>query len=610
MEAAIVFALGLNKTHTHVIILPQRQQKLSTWDASKQRLCIPRDLALSAPLHASSWAIAVHMPPEAGPTWHLFVVDGRAARAGKWVVSNMGKSKLVQLTSPAPVLSGWAYFPWPRLTPPLGFDLDVTQASLSRLLALSLQGAAEWLFYICGPRADDVEARLLAQYGTDECALADTLFNTLVLPYARGVRLRAHKRLRDVALPKGGSAVVVVDCDELLQCTSLQNWLRAGWAQAAAFERLAPASHVECLRREGLNEHAAAMRRLLPGPALAWVTASRAWAPNTPDDLLTQLTGEGPGGFARDYRQTRADLGRLAIVRAGQHRPPSAGEALVHWKQQRLFCAPFVGSWDAAQGGGPQRWAVLADAAARLGSSNVSLIQSGAIRAAVDKQRHDEQERRGRALYYRDKGLWHVGKEDRLARLSALGVTAAPGRLVTFFLKHPYVPACLKAVLARGRGDHHLFMGDRLVLGPWLAALLPAPDPDKVQMLTEFALALAPTDAATETSEALAATITQAANQRTDKTAIEFATGYACNGVIKHTLGPDANEERCACRCPYAALRQPSVAASGGWDNGPCVRACGAAVKEAAKGDPKIPLSTWHPLDRLLWARETGVLEW
>jgi hypothetical protein len=491
----------------------------------------------------------------------------------------------------------------------------MTTDTLNRLLARALQGAAEWLFFLGLEGEKDsrtTEAHLLAQYATDEGALADTLFTTLVLPYARGARSPCHKRLRATALgarqPKG---VIVVDWEALPQATSLKNWLCAGWAQASAFERLAPAAQVERLRREALDAHVTALagKRLLPGPALAWVKESRAWSSATQDDLLTQLTGEGPGGFARDYRQMRADLGRLAIVH-GQHRAPSSGEALAHWEQQRLLAAPFVGSWNAAQSGGGRKWAMLAHTAAQ--HSQLPLVQGKAVRAAVREQDEREHRRLGIALYYRDKALWRVTHEDRAERLAALGAAAAPRRLEKLLLRHPYVPPCLKSVLARGRGDHHLYLPDRLILGPWLAALLPLgetdPEPDAVRMLTQFALAMGAEDPPTETSEALATTIAQAAKGREAEPA--FALGYHCKGVIKDTLDPKAGEERCACRCPYAALRVPNIEVSGGWDIGPCVRACGAAVKTAAKDDPKVPLSTWHPLDRLLWARETGVLEW
>jgi len=585
MEAAIVSTLGLNSLHTHVLVLPERLLKLKTWDAPKQRLCVPRADALLAPPTAQSWAIAVR--EEGAITWHLFVIDGPTARAGKHVTSNVGKMPLVRLSSPAPVVSGWAYLPAPRLTPPLGTDLEMTQETVEHLLGLALQGAAEWLFFLARPATDPLksedEARLLKQYGTDEGALADTLFNTLVLPYAYGVRVRGHKRLRSVA----------------------------GRAQAAAFERLAPAGHVERLRRLNLDRHVDGMKGLLPGPALAWVKASRAWSPNTgADDLLTRVTGEGPGGYARDYRQIRSDLARAAIVKAGQYKAPTSGEAIAHWKQQRHLCAPFVGTWNMAASS--QHWALAADDACRFAVKSVRLVQAAAIQPIVAKHRAEEQARRARALYYQQHprtdggGGWEVSQKDRLTRLSALGATDSASRLAAFLLKNPFVPPCLKEVLARGRKEHRLVKDERLVLGPWLAALLPGDreDPERVEMLTSFALD--GPGASTETRESLASVITTAVARREGgEGANKFTTGYACSGIIRRTL----NEGKEApCQCPYAALQEPSLHASGGWNIGPCVRACGTPVKDA--GWPKVPLNTRHPLDRLLWAREAGALEW
>jgi hypothetical protein len=608
MEAAILRALNLPPSpQTRVLVLPRRLTK--PWDSKKHLLYLPFHLAKAVPAHVSNCAIAA--PSDATMAWDLFVVGATAVKAGKLGTSKVDESKLVRIPTPGPAVPGWAYLPWPRLTPPPGTDLVITTDTLNRLLARALQSTAEWLFLVFeGHNDPGVEARLLAQYATDEGALADTLFASLVLPYARGARAPCHKRLRATALgARSPKKTVVVDWEALSQATSLKHWLCAGWAQAAAFESLAPTDKVERLRREALDAHVAALKRLLPGPALAWVKESRAWSLGTQDDLLTQLTGEGPGGFARDYRRMRADIGRFAIVH-GQHRAPPSGEGLAHWEQQRLLAAPFVGSWNAAQGGGGRKWAVLAHAAAQ--HSQLPLIQGKAVRAAVREQKEREQRRLAIALYYRDKGLWRVTHEDRAERLAGLDATANPRRLETLFLRHPYVPSCLKSVLARGRGDHHLYLPDRMILGPWLAALLPlngdTEEPDAVRTLTQFALAMGAEDPPTETSEALAATITQAAKGR--EAAPAFATGYACKGVIKDTLDPEAGEDRCACRCPYAALRVPNLEVSGGWDIGPCARACGAAVKAAAKDDPKVPLNTWHPLDRLLWARETGLLEW
>jgi hypothetical protein len=566
---------------------------------------VPRDLAETLPPTVTAVAIAV----PAGPcplVLRLFVVEAATVRLGKKVATKPAaagatRRKFALVQTPAPVCDAWAYLPAPALLPPPGLA-TLSFDDVERLLARALQAAAEWLYFAAAPLSGETAATaaaLLGQYGGDAGALADTFFAALVLPLAAGARLPCHKLLRTTALGAlaADAKVVVTAWDELLAAASLAAWIAAGRAQAAAFEHAAPADQVERVRRAALDAHVGTFRTRLPAQALRWVHESRAWTPGTPDDLLTALTGEGPGSVARDYAHMRADIGRWAIVHA-RLRPPPAADVRAHWEQQRLLAAPFVASWNDAVAG--RRWVQLARAAAR--HSGLALVQGKAVDATANLAAGLAQRRRAVAQYYRDRGMWLAPKDaaERADRFVAIGADSAE-RLAQLF-GSAWTPPCIRALLARARSEHHLAGMDRFAIASWLVALQP---PDgagtAVQMLAEFALGLRDGTANVlqyaEELEAMRGAVEQAVAKRAEN---PQGMGPACNGIITWTLTPP--DERHACRCPHAALR------AGVTDNKPCAQACAAAAGAGEKG-PRVPV-TFHPMQRLLWARETGRLEW
>jgi hypothetical protein len=610
-EVAILDLLGRSPQEATLILL----KKPSHWSSTQGVLVVPRKLVAAS---RTKRTLVLALPRKGA--CDVFVVDRETLLSGRKVLvesrkRHHGSIRMLLISCPkGPIVAGWRYLPFPTMPlrhhVPDSFNLDVQ--TLQRFLAQSMQATAEWLLYDQQKLHDPkTAAKLLRQYSQSPLEHVDALFAALLLPYTKHVRIPANKRLAHTAIAGRennhfpAETVTTVSWQDLLMSRGVKAWLHAGWVMAEAFATSNSSGRPEILesaRRTALRKHIEYFQHRLPSTALEW--ARRALAPSAEEEespLLTELCGGG-SRFARDFRSMRADVARYAIVAASRRFERPEMNPLL-WA-----VAPCIGTWDACLG----NWANLAQVAAR--HSALPLIQRRVVTEVFVETEAAHQRRAAVVRYYRDHGLWlrpqHGG--ERSQRLASVEASTLE-RIGLLFSSNDaaWTPPCITALIARGRQFHHLVYRDRCTLADWLVALQPlewttgAEYPERLQWLAQFALG---TDEFTDAVDEFVTTLSYAVAGRAGQESqfedkkMRFS-GPACKAIIDWTLSPP--DPRYACRCPYAGLAQPDPGASRGLDARPCAAACADSAAAREGSGAKVPI-TYHPLDRLLWAKETG----
>jgi hypothetical protein len=605
-----------------------RTYRGAAWQRLPDRLLLPQSLVTKS--LASVGTLVVALPiRDSRFIYELFLVSrgllqNSALVKAKPPFKEGVFTRVYSVLFEKPTHTGWRWppvpnaLPFPLLEPPADPDKSITLDLVTRALALSMQATAEWLVYEATPEAyADVALRqdLLAQYATNEVRAADAFFSMLVLPFTSGARPEPNATAAHTALAASGYCASKAPPGVFLwknaaSTETMKTWVRAGIAMTSTFVAHGHTcdADMRALRLGALEQHAASFGDRLPATALAWMQRSRDGSAAAPlmRELLAEASGDEGEQLVRAFQHMRADVGRWCVASA----PLSALPGNIAWAAE-----PFIQVWNKAlaesyEGTPAVTWGAVALQVAQHSLKPVLLRAT--IERMEEAKKVAQLHRVKTMQYYKSIGRWlypdFKDPMDGVQRLAEVRATSYE-RLMHLLVStqaHANIPECVRFVMTRGRREHHLVRHDRWILARWLISLQPrsltpfSQTAEKLRVLADFAFGMDVCETPKTYQEAVeefVGNLAQAVKHRMQKKQHPNQHFVMCEEVIKHTLKPP--DTRYACRCPHAALRAPSQKFEKAYDVKPCVTACAAAA------GPSVP-TVYRPLDRILWAKETG----
>ncbi len=516
-----------------------------------------------------------------------------------------------------------ARLPWTRLDSvaslgPAMLSMD----DMRTMLAQSIQATAELrvLSLTSLPANAPRDRQFLTQYATERAQVCDAFFAMFIMPRTRdalaptgAITLNAAAPTQRIHTDDG-----VFAWKDAAKAPSIREWLRAADTLALLYARLLPMTRLTGII-DALDAHKAYFGGRLPATALAWIdriVQNR----NTP---LNPYTHDG-AVIATAFYHVRADVARWCVSHAPR---PTTDEMSSAYHQLLNVVDPLVASWDktlevaanlftdsvVGAATAVDAWGALALAMAQHSGLSVLTwpeIIHGRRILAEEKEASAKQQARYRALGYWQRPDAKVNPLDRMQRLAAVNANSLLRlkELLVSDQPHESIPPCIRRALQRGRELHHLNNSDRFMLAPWLVALQPAtipPTHQAVVFMAHFALgADVDTPPHPDYEETLAHFTDDLVRSVVRRRKHPHNTGKMCAGVIAVTL-EGSDKERTACVCPHAHLRTASAARKDGIDNYACTRECARATEATTTSGARIPV-TYHPMDRVLWAKEAS----
>jgi hypothetical protein len=611
LETSLLAHLNLSPLTTRVHIVPH------AWHCIQEKNIILVPASIRPPAHGTLLVVvplAPAKPRHYQVTLFSMAEVTKANKVGVTPPNRMKEQRMRQLVLRRRGGMEWQWPLLPRQFPflrfnPIGMTQEMTMDKLKSMLAKSLQATAEWHIY-SSSLSVPMQTELLMQYG--DIREEDSLFAMLVLPYTQNVRPDASKNV--IKMTKGDQILKVFQWKEAAMTLNVRLWLQAGDILAQCFSSTLNLTNEELKQQrfKALDDHEQWCRHKsrLPLEAFGWIERLR----NKEHSLLTELT-EGVNEtdqWMRTQRHIRADIARWCIAYA----PRPKGEEQWNDEFEQYFgaAAGFIREWDhivdiVSYSSSEQErlvgWGRLAERMAQV--SDCPLVQRDVIRQMRLEQEELSLAREKQLAYFRALMHWEgVTQKNRRQRLEAIEATTFE-RLHALFVSpprpHVNIPACIRSVIERGRSQHHLIWDDRCILSKWLVSLqsMMRRPPNLFKLLADFALGVDLCASEEECArvkpqvEIFVGHLIAASTKRPNSA--NQSPGRSCSGIIAATL--KVKDERFATRCPFASLH--TVNSENGMMNvKPCVTAC-------AQSSPGAPV-VYHPLDRLLWAKESGKL--